>query len=431
MDRTINQLRAAGIKPVITITGPGPIWASSVPSMRDSRYKPDAAKFAVFARAVAQRYADATDQYILWNEPNIDQWLKPQSDCIGKRCTPAAPATYRAIANKAIPAIKAGDPGAQVFFPTLAPRGQATVTARNQHLKPLPFLRALACVDAKNRPERRSTYCRKGFKPVDGDGISYHPHGVLSAPDQSYPDKDTASFADLPRLYATVDAIQKAGGFLHNGSRTAKFDFYFTEFGYETNPPDPMRGVTLAQQSRYLQQATYLAWKAPRVKMLIQYLWRDDPVSSRGTGFAGWQSGLFGFDGRPKPIAKAFPNPFWVDLPRGKRTATIWGQVRPGAAAQVTLQSQRPGASGWKTVKTLTTDERGYFSLKQTVTAATTFRFQYMLAGSVATGLVTPAPASGTGGASTGGASASAATHVVTSSAWTVKPVKARAARRR
>lgn len=426
VDRTVAQLRAAGITPLIAITGPGPIWGSSVPSLRDSRYKPDPVRFAAFARAVARRYAAATDQYVLWNEPNIDQWLKPQFDCVAGRCTPAAPAIYRSIALKAIPAIKAGDPGARVYFPALAPRGAAKPRKRNDHLRPLPFLRALGCVDAKNRREHRSTSCRSGFKAIDGDGIAYHPHSVLSAPDRSYPDPETASFADLRRLFTTVDAIQKAGGFLNHGSRTAKFDFYFSEFGYQTNPPDPSDGVSYAEQSRWLQQATYLAWRMPRVRLLTQYLWRDDPVGSRGQGFSGWQSGLYGYDGRPKPFAKAFPNPFWVDLPRGRRTATLWGQVRPGGAASVTVQSQRPGSKTWSVVKTLTTDANGYFSFTRTVAKATTFRFQYP----AQTGGQTsdpPAPGPTTGGV---GATAAGPLRLVTSSAWTVKPVAAHAARR-
>jgi hypothetical protein len=411
VDRTIAELKLSGIKPIITITGPAPIWGSQVPSQRNSRYKPDPAKFATFAKAVAKRYADATDQYILWNEPNIDQWLQPQSDCTAHGCTPAAPGVYRKIANQAIPAIKAGDPGAQVYFPALAPRGVGIVKKRNDNLKPLPFLRALGCVDAKNRAERKSTYCKTGFKPVNGDGIAYHPHGVLSAPDQPFPDKDTASIADLPRLFASVDAIQKAGGFLHNGSKTNRFNFYFTEFGYETNPPDPSRGVTLDQQSKFVQQSSFIAWHNPRVKMLIQYLWRDDGL---GAKFSGWQSGLFRFDGRPKPLAKAFPNPFWVDLPRGSKSATIWGQVRPGdVATQVTIQTQSPGAGSWTTLKKVTTNALGYFSLKKLVTKPASFRFRYTGAGARNIFGVPGPP------------------RTITSSAWTVKPTKARVAKRR
>lgn len=411
IDRTIAQLRLSGIRPIITVTGPAPVWGSQVPSLHKSRYKPDPAKFADFATAVAARYADATDEYILWNEPNIDQWLQPQSDCVNQRCTPAAPGIYRKIANQAIPAIKRADPGARVLFPALAPGGAPVAKSRNLNLKPLPFLRALGCVDAKYHREHTSTYCRTGFTPVDGDGIAYHPHPILSAPDQPNLDPDKASIADLPRLFAAVDAIQKAGGFLHNGSKTAKFNFNFTEFGYETNPPDPVKGVTFAQQSQYVQQSSYIAWRNPRVKMLIQYLWRDDGLGVQK--FTGWQSGLYRFDGREKPLRKAFPNPFWVDLPRGKPAATIWGQVRPGDAAQVTVQTQSPGAGGWNILKTLTTNAMGYFSFQQTVTKPSSFRFRY-----TAPGVLRPDFTFGP-------------SHLITSSAWTVKPLKARTSRSR
>lgn len=412
VDRTMAQLKLAGIEPIIAVTGPAPIWGSQVPSRRNSRYKPDPAKFAVFANAVAKRYADVTDEYILWNEPNIDQWLQPQSDCKKKVCTPAAPAIYRKIANKAIPEIKRGDPGAKVYFPALASSGVPRPTSPNHNLKPLPFLRALGCVDLKLKREKKSRYCKTGFKAVDGDGIAYHPHSILRAPDVSNPDKDTAVFADVQRLFTLVDKIQKVGGFLHNRSKTNHFGFYFTEFGYETNPPDPVRGVTFAQQSRFMQQASYLAWKNPRVKMFMQYLWRDDPLGA--SNFTGWQSGLYRYDGRAKPLAKAFPNPFWVDLKRGSTSATLWGQVRPGdAATAVTVQTQRPGAGGWTTLKTLTTNTRGSFTLRKLVSKPMSFRFRYTATGDASAAGTTAAP------------------HTVTSSAWTVRPTKARAAKRR
>ena len=76
-----------------------------------------------------------------------------------------------------------------------------------------------------------------------------------------------------------------------------------------------------------------MSWRQPRVKMLIQYLWRDDPVGDRGQGskaYSGWQSGLYSFDGRKKPLRDAFPNPFWVDLPKGKKTRDRLGPGAPG-----------------------------------------------------------------------------------------------------
>ena len=149
-----------------------------------------------------------------------------------------------------------------------------------------------------------------------------------------------------------------------------------------------------------------------RVRLLIQYLWRDDGV---GNNFSGWQSGLYGYDGRPKPLSKAFANPFWVDLPRGSRAATVWGQVRPGGASQVTIQRRLGASTTWKPLTTLTTDQLGYFSLKQTVTQTTSYRFRYTEVPALAAG----APA------------LPQAPKLITSSAWTVKPVSAKAARHR
>ena len=36
-----------------------------------------------FAGEVAARYGDRVDRYILWNEPNLGGWLRPQASCSG------------------------------------------------------------------------------------------------------------------------------------------------------------------------------------------------------------------------------------------------------------------------------------------------------------------------------------------------------------
>ncbi len=376
LDQTVGLLVANGIKPIIGVTGWGPVWGSSVPSRRDPRYKPDPQKFAQFASAVAKRYGDRVDTYILWNEPNLPDWLRPQFDCVGTRCTPASPAIYRSILKATRPAILAADPGAKVLAAALASSGQSP-TGRNNKMRPLQWLRALGCVDTKLRKDRKSASC-KGFTPATADGIAYHPHNTLSSPTTPQANPDDAGIADIPKLLRTIDGIQQAGGLTNGTGAANKFDLYFTEFGYQTNPPDPVLGVTLAHQNAWLQQSDYLVWKQPRVKMLIQYLWRDDPVGNKGQGtkrYAGWQSGLYFYDGRAKPSRASFPDPFWVDLPKGRRTATVWGQVRPGGAAQVTVQRKLAGKSTYSTIKTLTTNAQGFFSFTTTVNAKASFRF--------------------------------------------------------
>ena len=109
-------------------------------------------------------------------------------------------------------------------------------------------------------------------------------------------------------------------------------------------------GVSLGRQSRYLQQAAYLAWRLPRVRNLTQYQWRDEPVIVRGRGvksYSGWQSGLRYVNDKPKPAMRAFLRPFVIDVgPRG-RVATFWGQIRPGSGVRtVTVLRLRPGQNG-------------------------------------------------------------------------------------
>lgn len=381
VDQTMNQLRASGIEPVIAITGPGPIWGSSEPAFEDQRYKPDPQRFAEFATAAAKRYGPQADRWLIWNEPNVNTWLQPQQACAKGVCVPAAPAIYRNLVRAAYPAIKAADPKSTVIAGTLAPRGQ-TPTNTRANVRPLAFLRAFACVDAKLRPERKSRYCKSAFKAPVADGFSYHPHGTLFAPSRSFPNTDEASLTDFgPRLLKTLDGIQKSGRFLNAGSKTKKFDIYFTEHGYQTNPPDPYQGVSTTEQLNWVQQSTYLAWRQPRVKMMIQYLWRDDPVNPRGEGakaYAGWQSGLYSYDGRKKPLRDAFPNVFWVDLPKGKKTATVWGQVRPGDSASVTVQKKN--GANWSTLRSLKTDASGYFVFTTAVAKKTSLRYRYAAA---------------------------------------------------
>ena len=75
------------------------------------------------------------------------------------------------------------------------------------------------------------------------------------------------------------------------------------------------------------------AWRLPRVTMLIQYLYRDEPALSR------FQTGLVFVDDRWKPSLQAFRLPF-AQMGRHGLQAIVWGQIRDG----------RPdgGRIGWK-----------------------------------------------------------------------------------
>ncbi len=379
VDNAIAALRAQGIEPIISVTGPGPVWGSRAPARRSGQYKPDPRKFAAFAAAVAHRYGNAVRQYIVWNEPNLPAWLQPQFTCRRRHCTPASPALYRDIYRQASSAIKRADHGARVYAGALSSRGQRARSA-NAVMKPLTFLRALGCVDRHLRRDRRSPTCRKGFHPISTDGIAYHPHSGLVSPTTPSPDPDDAAIADTARLLRTIDAIQHRHGLRHSGSFRRPLSLYFDEYGYQTNPPDRLLGVSLAHQAAWIQEAAYLAWRQPRVRMLVQYLWRDDPVGPHTAGTtssSGWQSGLTDARGRPKPALRAFANPFWASLPRGRHRATLWGQARPAPGTTVAVQRRTRHARSYTTIRRLVTDRRGFFSLHTTVRSRTSYRFRY------------------------------------------------------
>jgi hypothetical protein len=48
-----------------------------------------------------------------------------------------------------------------------------------------------------------------------------------------------------------------------------------TEFGYESNPPDPRNGVPYARQALFNQLAEFLAYNEPRVQANTHFLLRD------------------------------------------------------------------------------------------------------------------------------------------------------------
>ena len=75
---------------------------------------------------------------------------------------------------------------------------------------------------------------------------------------------------------------------------------WITEYGYQTNPPDPLFGVSWRKQALFLTEGFVIARTHPRIDMMLWFLLQDEP------DVAGWQSGLFTADGKKKPAFGAF-----------------------------------------------------------------------------------------------------------------------------
>ena len=132
---------------------------------------------------------------------------------------------------------------------------------------------------------------------------------------------------------------------------------WLTEYGYQTNPPDRLLGVSESLQARYLAEAALRTYLAPRVTMLIHFLIRDERHVSR------WQSGLFTFNNRAKRGVAAFRLPLAQVSRRGPKV-TLWGQVPPGHGRQ-SYRLRFAAGNGWRWLPgRRVTDERGLITVR-------------------------------------------------------------------
>ena len=205
-----------------------------------------------------------------------------------------------------------------------------------------------------------------GFKPLQADGWAHHPYSLYDRPDVASVNPDDVQMGDLERLSRLLDRLHRLGRI------TTRLPIFLTEYGYETNPPDVERGVTLRQQARYHGLATYLAWQQQDISMFAQFLLNDiapppgaenDPVEAS----RDWHSGLYFHDGQPKqPAIQAFKLPFWAETRSlaGNDVVVLFGQVRPSEGRK-RIEVEMHGADGtWIPIQTYETRPAGDLSLR-------------------------------------------------------------------
>jgi hypothetical protein len=308
-DSAIRGLRAHGIAPVVTIWGT-PRWANGG---RAPSYAPrSTSALAAFASAAATRYRAQATLWVIWNEPNQRRSLRP-----------ASALTYTRLLNASYVAIKRANPSARVAGGVTAPRGNAG------GVNPVDWIRAMHRYHAKL------------------DAYAHHPYPTSPKTETPWSGGcswcKTITMADLDRLIREVRVN-------FPGKR-----IWLTEYGYQTNPPDRLLGVSPARQALYASAASLRARQAPYVDMLIHFMIRDD------SDLGGWQSGLRTLSGVAKPAYDAFRLPL-AEVSRSGSQTVMWGQVRPRSGRQpYRLQQLRSGV--WRSVGSQQlTDGRGFFT---------------------------------------------------------------------
>ena len=381
-DNLVRSARAHGIGVYFSVTGPGPAFTHGVAPRGERRsaatWMPDARAFGRFVAALGTRYSGRyrdedegravlprVSFWGLWNEPNQGGWLTPQHARVGGATIPMSPIVYRRLFLYGRRALQSTGHGRDVILlGETAPIGSAQRSARAP-MRPARFLRELLCVAPNGRrytgaaAKVRDCAIFRRLGPLRASGYGHHPYTKDLAPTQRDASPDSLTTANLSALPRLLDRLATT-----THDVPARLPIYLTEFGYETDPPDPFSGQTLGDQAAYVAQGDFLAWREARVASQTQFLLRDVPPLTRypkGTKryWFTYQSGLFFADGRPKPSATAYAFPL-VARPGG---GSVWGHLRPRPGDPVTLELSRDGGTAYAPVgPPVATDGRGFFT---------------------------------------------------------------------
>ncbi|HEU4978707.1 MAG TPA: hypothetical protein VFT42_07425 [Solirubrobacteraceae bacterium] len=365
-DRLARACKTLGIQLYFDITGPGPSWGMTRPPRSQRRsaatWMPKAGQFAQFVKAVGKRfsgsYKDENDRHqliprvstwALWNEPNQGGWLTPQ----WQHGQPVSAMLFRRLyiaGRRAL--VQTGHGKDTILLGETAPLGGSKHTTRSP-VAPKQFIRALFCVDSANRPLRGGAARTLGcgdfdkYGPLLASAYAHHPYTKKTPPTQPEPNPNDVTMANLGDLGTLLDGIASATGRVSPG-----LPLISTEYGYETNPPDPFAGIPLATQAQWDMQGDWLTFSNPRVIGNTQFLLYDVPPLTRFRkgSKAYWhtyQSGLFFANHTPKPSAYAYVFPLLV-TGQFPGDVAVWGQLRfqPNGAGGDAVQIQWRPADG-------------------------------------------------------------------------------------
>jgi hypothetical protein len=389
-DSLVRGAAARGLKVMFLVGGRAPDWAVSSTKEPAGSYRPSAVEFGRFVKALGTRYSGSynpaavpggvappppqgpppcqtptppgdpcptpipasvrytrpapgawtaddsgvlprVDLWAVWNEPNLSGWLQPQYT---RKRVPVSPEVYRGLFLAAHDAfVASGHAQDQILMGDLLPfaRSGKTYPAR---VSPLRFLRELACVNKRYRPYRGRAAAARGctnFKPLPGTGVAYHPYTLAQGPEALTPLADDATINDLTRLDRTLKKLSRR--FVDH-----KMPIWITEFGYQTDPPDPFASP-LRLVPRFMSESEWLAYHDRRVRSYAQYPLSDDSTAGRGLSrFHGFQSGIDSSSDQPKKfVYQAFQTPLFVRLVSSS-SVEVFGGVRLATGGTASLQ---------------------------------------------------------------------------------------------
>ena len=363
LDALVRNADARGISVLFTPTGAVPDWASrcsahEIASASRNTCAPDPAQYQQFVEALGKHFSGdlAVHRWSLWNEPNLESWLRPQWQRVRGATIDQGAVMYRGLATAGIAGLQAtGHGGDQILLGETAPTGSLR---SGSSAAPRRFIARLLCLDDDGHPLRggdATRYDCRHPRELAVSGFAHHPYtqGGFRPPTASVRNSGEITLGYIARLESL---LSRAAHYhrLPPGTR-----IWNTEYGIQTNPPDRF-GMSLSSQALYLNQSEYISWLDGWLRSFAQYNLADDPDT------AAFNTGLI-FDnavdgGARKPAYDAFATPIYVTK-ASSGSVDVWGAARAGGAGH-RVAIENGSGDAWTTVATASTGSGGYLRVR-------------------------------------------------------------------
>jgi hypothetical protein len=368
---TVTAAHAQGLKVVLSVYKT-PRWASDTTFWKSppqgytaDTYQPfypmkasAVAEFGAFAQHVATLLQGKVYAYECWNEPNLYPFFYPQQTGGDGAFAVTTYAKYLAAFSAGV---RAGDAEALVIAGATAPGG-----GNDRY---------------RTSPQRFAAVLKQ--QDVDSlfDMYSHHPYttGGSAQIAPGDPPSNPSVLVNLGNIKTLLDVWPTKS-------------FVLTEYGYNTEYTYAFNfSVSEAVQAKYLRKAYALAARYPQITALLWWETRDRAPGGYTYDPRGIYTGLRDLSGHRKRAWFAFAGGNVLTL-RAPARAGIGDSVRlqgtytcstiGGVAGRALFLQRRWGDGAWKTVRTVTTGDNGYY--KTFVTLKRTTRYRMVFAGVVA-----------------------------------------------
>jgi hypothetical protein len=300
VDRMILATWNRGLRAVLAVYGRA-VEAPQTASERES--------YCTFVASLLRRYPGVND-VVIWNEPNVSQFWRPQFTPDGSSLAPAA---YEALLARCWDVLHAVRPAVNVIAAS-APRGNDRPTASsNVSHSPVRFYRKLG-----------EAYRASGRRLPILDTVGHNPYPKTNAerPWTRHPGS-TIGQGDYDKLMRVL--AEAFGGTAQPLPGQGRVTIWYMEQGFQTEVEPVKRGLyhgreteafllppwvaapsgaallrRAPDQATQLRDALELAYCQPAVGAFFNFELADEP------GLAGWQSGLLWTDLSPKPSYQPF-----------------------------------------------------------------------------------------------------------------------------